>query len=283
MTVCVAARSLRNECIVGACDMMLSRSDDSIPATDDATVKVLTLSSRWGVMYAGSPTHALDIVSRAQTVLQTQPRSPNTEESMAEMRRVMKNAYQEELRRQIEDNILTRYGMTILEFRRVGRRQLGDAEFAITNKALREFSLRSSLIVCGVDRQNFPHMFTVHSPNGAIVVNDAGGSAAIGTGAQMALGSLGSRNINILDVRNLVFRVCEAKFDAETAHGVGKSTLLTVWRRGFSHTIWGHQTEELREISKRLRAQPAPDDALESIERSFGSTGVFQGLRPLGS
>jgi hypothetical protein len=50
--------------------MMLSRADDSTPATEDATVKVLDLAgARWGAMYAGSPTYAINVVARASELL----------------------------------------------------------------------------------------------------------------------------------------------------------------------------------------------------------------------
>jgi hypothetical protein len=279
MTVCVAAISLVDQNVVGACDMMLSRADDSIAATDDVALKVIPLISRWGVMYAGSPTHAIDIVSRAGHLLQTNLRPTVLAESMAEVRRVMQTAYIEELSHQISIQILGRYGIDLTQFRENGLKQFGDVEFSIINKSIREFSLKTSFLVCGTDKDDFPHLFTVASPSGALVVNDPAGRAAIGSGAQMALGALGNRKITGLRVRELLYRVCEAKFAAETAHGVGRSTLLTCWRKGFDFTAWGMQTEELKAIWERTGKEPVPEDAIQKIDAAFGTTGPFVGLR----
>ena len=111
MTVCVAARSLKDMCVAGACDMMLSTTSNAVPATEDATVKILKLGARWGVMYSGSPTFALDAVSRAEALLRMGPRNAVIAETMAEMRRVMKAAFIAEMKQQVYETILARYGI----------------------------------------------------------------------------------------------------------------------------------------------------------------------------
>jgi hypothetical protein len=264
--------------IAGACDMMVSVANDSVPAVEDATVKILGLGKRWGAMYSGSPTFAIDTVSRAAALLSMMDPNRPIPESMPEMRRVMKAAYLAEMKQQIDETILARYGLKYAEFRKSGRKQYGDVEFGIMNKIVREYTPSTSFLVCGIDNQGFPHIFTIHSPNGMTVVHDAVGYAAIGTGAQMALGSLGSRKFSGLGIRNVLYRVCEAKFAAETARGVGRSTLLACWRNGFDHIAWGVQTEDLKKIWERLRKQPAPSDAIDQINAAFANTGPFVGL-----
>ncbi len=199
---------------------------------------------------------------------------------MAETRKAMQDAWNAELRAQIESTILGRYDMSLEEFRKKGRRQFGDSEFAIVNKLIREFSLRTSFLVCGTDKQDFPHVFTVSSVNGSTIVNDPAGRGAIGTGGQMALGALGARkHLASLPVRELIYRVCEAKFSAETARGVGKGTILTVWRKGFEAHAWGTQIDQFRSIRERLSKESAPDDAIDAVNAAFAHTGVFMGLR----
>lgn len=279
MTVCVAAISLTDRCVVGASDMTLSTADDAIAAADDLASKVIPLSSRWGVMYAGSPTHAADIVGRARASLDGSPRAEILAESISEMRRVLQAAYIQELNAQISIHILGRYGMAPKEFLKHGLEQFGDTEFALINKSIREFSLKTSLLVCGTEKEHgLPYIFTVHSPSGAITLNNPEGRAAIGNGAQMALGALGNRKMTHLGVRELLYRVCEAKFAAETAQGVGKGTLLTCWRNGFEHTARGVQTEELRAVYERARKEPVPYDAIEMINKAFAHTEPFADL-----
>jgi 20S proteasome alpha/beta subunit len=138
------------------------------------------------------------------------------------------------------------------------------------HKQIREFNLSTSFLVCGVDEHAHPHVFSVNNPNGNQIVHDARGHAAIGTGAQMALGALGSRPIATLPIRDLIYRVCEAKFAAETAPGVGKSTLALVQRKGSKYRIaFPNQIQRLQDVWTKGRTEPAPKKAHKIIDEIF--------------
>jgi len=255
---------------------MLSRGDDAIPASDDVALKIMTVTNRWSALYAGSPTSATLIVEEARRLMPSA--SDRQPDSLERIRAVTTAAYKAVLRRQATDQFLGIYDLTLEQFRRAGRRQFGESEFAQINKQIRDYTLRTQLLVCGVDNDQWPHIFTINHP-GIATLNDLIGHAAIGSGAQMALGSLGGRILSGLPIRDLIYRVCEAKFSAETAHGVGKSTLLTVLRKGFEHTAWGVQTDEIKQVSESVRKESALDKAIELVDAAFGSTGVFIDLR----
>jgi hypothetical protein len=247
--------------------MMLS-SRDTVPATDNVELKALMLSAKWTALYAGSPTFAKLVLNRASAAMK------GRKGTLEEAREVMLDAYEEEVSKQIERRFLSRYKMTIQEFRKRGRREFGETEFAILNRPIREYDPRTQFLVCGIDEHDQPHIFTI-AALGTMIDNDGLSHAAIGSGAQMALGALGNRQLGGVSKEELIYRVCEAKFSAHTAGGVGTSTICVVHRKGFEHKIWGVQTRELFEIWERTRKDPAPEDAVELIKNAFSSKGVF--------
>jgi hypothetical protein len=184
------------------------------------------------------------------------------------MERVVKGAYQDELRQQINDRFLSRYGIDIDEFRRKGRGQLGDL-FGKLSDQIFPFSLKTSLLVCGVAPNGFPHIFSVNNPGGPLVLHDPLGHWAIGTGATMALSSLSGRSLHMTSLPDLIYRLCEAKFAAETARGVGASTLITIVRQQrevcrLAYIGWPY-TDRLKEIWKIERKKSGPVEAFDAL------------------
>jgi hypothetical protein len=178
------------------------------------------------------------------------------------------------LREQINENFLSKYDLTIEEFRKKGKKQFGN-DFEVMNKPIREFHLGTSLLACGVDTSDFPHIFTVRPPSGSVRVNDSLGHTAIGTGAEMALGALGARSLETPSIEDFAFRVLEAKFVAETAPGVGKSSLFVMLRRGLDHPMYLPADNPLREAYAQRMLQPAPLEARDFIRDSFKTAGLF--------
>lgn len=265
---------------------MLSRGN-ATPATDSAAIKLLPLAGGWGMLYSGLPTYAESIADRAKSELLTVLKEPPREPSRAKIKevdQVVRRAFQEELRFQIENQFLSKWKVTLEQFRKSGKRQFGD-DFEKINKPIREFSLSTSFLVCGVDNSNFPHIFSLRSdvlignawvPSGGNVeIHDPLGHAAIGTGATMALGALGATDLSILSVENLVYRVAAAKFVAETAQGVGKSTIIVLWRKGFEHPCFLPVQNPLRQAYDRAAASPAPEEAAEFIIDTFTRAGLI--------
>ena len=81
--------------------------------------------------------------------------------------------------------------MTLDQFRKSEKRQFGN-DFEVMNRPIREFSLETAFIVCGVDNLNFPRIFTIKPytvtqnaivrTSGSMTVHDSLGHAAIGSG-----------------------------------------------------------------------------------------------------
>jgi hypothetical protein len=222
VTICIAATSLRDRCIVAISDRMLSYSD-IVPATEDATDKVLFVSADWRAMIAGEDINqAQPIIDRVRASL---PKEIG-EVSLDAMKRAFRDAYQAELQQQITDRFLGRYGLTLPSFLQNGFQSFGPQEFAKLHESIRCFDLGVQFIVFGLS-QGLSHIFAIDGPGAARECSEEG-FAIIGSGFNMALSVLSARSIKQLSLEQLVYRLCEAKFTSETAGGVGRKTMLLV-------------------------------------------------------
>lgn len=82
----------------------------------------------------------------------------------------------------------------------------------------------------------------------------------------MAMASLNLRPINHLSDAGLSYRACEAKFSAETAGGVGRSTTgYLINRDGISSPIMPSTLDKFRGVWEKWRMQHPPQEALSLI------------------
>lgn len=102
-----------------------------------------------------------------------------------------------------------------------------------------------------------PHIFEIGNP-GICSDHRSVGYWAIGSGAAMALASITSRPLAI-SVEEVLIQLCEAKFSAETASGVGNDTLaMAIYKDGTMLPLLGDEMGKLREIWKdRMMARPS--------------------------
>lgn len=159
--------------------------------------------------------------------------------------------------------------MTLADFRQSGYQAFGPQVFAELNSEIRDFSLGINLLVCGFDSIGFPHIFEITEP-GEVIDHDLAGYAAMGSGAQMAMGVLSPRPIRRLPWRDMVYRLCEAKFTSETATGVGRSTAVHVtFYHGIREFLRPIHLEQLRHIWETQRAISVPIEAAEIIQKAL--------------
>lgn len=245
---------------------MLSYSD-LVPATEDATDKVLFVSADWQAMIAG------DDINQAQPIINRVRASLPKEigdVSLDAMRKAFRDAYQAELQQQITDKFLGRYGLTLKTFLENGFHSFGTQEFAKLNDSIRSFDLGVAFIVFGLS-EGFSHIFTVDSP-GVIRECAEEGFAVIGSGFNMALSVLSSRSIKQLSLEQLIFRLCEAKFTSETATGVGRKTMLLVLSaNGFVSLLDPACIENLRVEWEQAREQQISPYTVQIIKDGLKS------------
>jgi hypothetical protein len=228
VTVCIAAICKwdeNTEAIVTACDQMLSLGQFS---ADNITTKIDPIHPAWEAMFAGDDITRVDYVLEAVREILCQP--PIKPRSFVEVSRAFSTAHRKVRRHVVESTVLAPYSMTLKQFLRDGMAQFGAENFTALLQVVQGTTLGCTFLVCGFGQDGEPHIFTV-SESGESQIYDRPGCWAIGSGQQSALSSLFFHSYNRLhDYKSAIYHVCEAKFMAETAIGVGKKTFLSMYR-----------------------------------------------------
>jgi hypothetical protein len=123
MTVCIAAISFEDRRIVTASDFMLSTPWMSL---DTRTQKFwpLCASGRWVAYYSGNPTVDAHVIDAAYKRL-----SGGGEKTSEEVVKVVEDAFRDELKRKIEGEVLSPYGLDRDTFLDKGLSHFGDKHF----------------------------------------------------------------------------------------------------------------------------------------------------------
>src|SRR6202030_3047771 len=107
-------------------------------------------------------------------------------------------------------------------WRRKGREEFGEAEFARINHIVEQMEIGVEFLVCGFSPDKQAHLFTVRQewsrsgyPHVTIDHHDIDGFSIIGIGTTAALSSLLRTALPVTDNFRLMYRACEAKLLAE--------------------------------------------------------------------
>jgi 20S proteasome alpha/beta subunit len=221
MTVCVAALADVGKSIVLACDSMLSGGEFS---GDKVAHKLYPLSGQfhWCAMAAGDDiTHIAPVIDGAVLGLLGLTDVTNTAENVE---RTVVAAYQNVRIRHAEDMVLAPIGMTMESFLQKTEWQNNLVD------ELRAVDLGCQVLVAGFDWTGDGHIFTVEHP-GIVRNHDFSGWASIGNGAYSAISMLLFHSVSYdMELARVIYHVCEAKFMAESAPGVGKHTVVKVMK-----------------------------------------------------
>jgi hypothetical protein len=219
MTVCIAAICESGYGLVFAMDMMVSMGWVSM---DAQAFKAFRLSPNWHALFAG------DDISPTEPILRSVRKSLKTcSNDLPEVMNVFAGAYQDHLQLQATNQVLSRYHWTLDSFLREGPQALGPEGFADIRQQYETVKFDCEFLVCGFDYEHKAHIFTVKNP-GVPENRSQVGFWAVGTGEYMALANLMGREVHIPTekIERVIYYICEAKFAAERATGVGKSTIL---------------------------------------------------------
>jgi hypothetical protein len=97
--------------------------------------------------------------------------------------------------------------------------------------------------------------------------------AVIGSGVYMARAALSRKSISP-NLNTVIYRVLGAKFSAETAAGVGKSTTVILLNSiGEDASMTKGVIDKVRDAWEKEISAPDPREALEAIDKS-GAVGV---------
>lgn len=266
MTIGIAAIALPDGYFVAVSDQMLSYGD-IFQATDQGAWKTLQISDDWHVTFSGDAVVFKQIVLKIIRDLRASDSGAGSFDAASVMR-VASEAYSNIFDLEFAAQNLFQIGYrTVADLRRDGLSELGDAIFSDYHEKLAQFDLEVDIVIFGYDNKSKPWIFQVVNPGRVI---DCGllGYAVLGSGYHMAMGSLTYKPL-CRDLENLVYRLLEAKFSAETASGVGKgTTLITVNQDGIVRSMESEEVQRIREVWEKTRKQPIPDEALELISNS---------------
>lgn len=255
---------------------MLSSPSGVVQAADNATLKSRKISKRWALMFAAADANLfLPIVKNCWDSLASRGENHDLD--------VVQNAVAAEYIRLFDAEFsaayLSRYNIpNIRAFRETGLLQFGQDRFDRICDAIDKFDLGLTMLCYGYDTKKAPHIFEIANP-GKITNHDLLGYAVIGSGWYMATASL-HRKALPPDLEMMIYRLLEAKFSAETAPGVGKSTsLLTMNSDGKDGFMGSGSIEKVRMIWERTLKEPEPQDAIELISKTEAVRRISDGER----
>jgi hypothetical protein len=238
MTVCIAAICHLWNVIVTASDMALSTDQFS---ADAMTIKTESIQPSWHVFFSGNDISPVIPIIRDATA-----RFSNRENEIDQIMASFREAYQGQVQRRINDEVLGRYDFDLPSFKEHGLKQLGRDQFNSLCRQIDRIDFDCEFLVCGFDQREYPHVFTLSNP-GKIIEYSKPGFWAIGSGAPSALSTLyfHSFSSDIILLPTAIYHICEAKFMAESALGVGSQT--------FAFVV--HPSGEAKTIDHSLMAQ----------------------------
>jgi len=217
VTLCLASFARENKYIVGICDTMISSDDWS---GDKMAMKARPLPNDWCVMTAGNQSAATPILESVVASL-----LGSSDKGLKATVDCFQEAFRHQLHARIAQ-ILMPYGMTLENYHHIGP-ALG-SNFQRILLEMSTASVDATFLVFGYDGEKMPHIFTIKD-KGEVEYFDLSGFWAIGSGQTAALGSLFSKSHSrFYAYKRVLLNVCEAKFAAEAAPGVGRGSFVVV-------------------------------------------------------
>jgi hypothetical protein len=259
MTLCIAAVALKEMQIVTISDQMLSTETMSIES-ESLKFGVREGPNRWISLFAGDPTIAQSVVRCAHKAL-TGTLTTTDEEASS-----YQNGFKEELKKKIEDTVLSPYGWSLEKFLRDGLKSFGENIFAQILNQINNVELETDFVVAGFDEKGVPEIFSITDP-GIREFHRMLGFHAIGCGATLANASLMSNFNGDAPIEHIIYRLAEAKFRAEKAPGVGKNTVVTIHgKQGEIKVISPEDVEQVRSLWNSKGNPPVPTEAKSIIK-----------------
>lgn len=264
MTVCISA--VCQETLISVSDRMVSMS--GYFSGDNMVRKLDFIGRSWFSMIAGN-----DIAQAIPVHQAIRNSSPSdTPFMLEEMVKAATDAYKARRNRVIEDTILPLYGISSLEEYKTTAKQFltEDSQYEIAT-SIKQCDLECELLISGFDPHENPHIVAIKNP-GTCDYYDKLGFWAIGSGQQQALASLIASEFSRFDtLEEGISKVLTAKFTAESASGVGKSTFGFAYHPTKSF-CWIDDIEP--EVRKEWEGLPKyPYEVLDEIRKTLKPEG----------
>jgi len=266
MTVCIAYVSRALGRIFTVSDMKMSTVASS---RDKAILKARTLSSdqRWTCLFAAEAVWRFESIHKRAVKLIAESEHP-ARTPLDEIETAIATAYKDE-REQMANEVLgpLPMAMDLATFEMRGRARLGDGVFSKLFDRIQGLDPKVELLVFGFDERDTPHIFKT-STLGDIQSCDAFVFGAIGTGQHVAIDLLnGTEDLWTSDDIGLItYRLCEAKFVAESADAVGPETVVASFSpEGMATLLQERGIRTARSLWRRRRKAKIPETVLIAL------------------
>ena len=263
MTVCLVSHCFPENKFVSVVDSMLSTGDMS---ADKLAIKSFAVGYQWTAMFSAND---LSPVSAIRNDLFMHFKGPA---KLAEVIAAFQAAFRKELLSKAENSILASFAMTVDEFKKNGLAQFGPEIFARLFYRIEQISLDATFLVYGFD-ENVPHIFTIQN-KGEVSHYDQPGFWAIGSGQTSALGTLFSLSDGIIfhPISDVLFMLCKAKFNSESALGVGKfTTAMISTKEGRRINLFNDKIEKIKEFWTKNKGPDLPIGGSELAKELLGN------------
>jgi len=270
MTVCVAGMADVGKSLVLSCDSMISTGNFSGDHVAFKLYPLATSVGMWSAMICGNDiSQVWPVVQAADDRLVEIKPDALTCEAVG---RAFADAYQAVRRNYAQNQILSPFDVTIEQFRSEGPRIFGDSYREVASDLTR-VDLGCQFLLAGFDRDGDGHILGVENP-GLVKNYDPVGFWAIGSGAMSALGILFFHSVRSdLPLSRVLYHVCEAKFMAESAFGVGKHKTARVLTHDSKESDNSELAEELianiRRAWEHGGAPRVPHPAINKLEEAL--------------
>lgn len=259
MTVCIAAIYGKDQGIIAVADKMFTSAPGILTVHEvNENNKILQLNKTTIAMIAGNVTNASSIV----TELIAQTKDNDKIESVA-----LKAAeiYKKHLAKAIEDNALSRWGLTVDEFMEK-QKSLDQQLVNNLNQVILQANLEVSIIIAGCDSVG-PRLFIVDNP-GNVSCLDATGIVYAGSGsAHASLSTVDSRYQKSNDFGEVLYTVFKAKKKAEYDPNVGKYTSVCVIEK----KVQEYTDDEIKSLNTEYeKSESDVKLILEKVKKKLG-------------
>ncbi len=160
VTICIAATTDEGA-IVTVSDRMISFGND-VQAPDNAALKALQISQRWGVLYtADDVSPVFPLVRNVRNRLRDIKNDPILKGldtiNLSLVKKVICQEYTAIFHQQVVERFLLKYGFSELQqFREIGLQQFGETKFLSILEEIDKFDLGVGLLVYGFDPVRTP-------------------------------------------------------------------------------------------------------------------------------
>lgn len=243
--------------------------------SDNTVIKARPIHKKWRAMFAGDIATAHSVLERMLIGAAT---APDEDLWATQIKEICRDAYLAERVQHAEDLVLGTFGVKMADFLQRGEAMFGSVACQLLRDRLQQVSLDVECLVAGHDRNGAPHIFAVSNPTfeSPSVIQDhtSIGYWAIGSGAYLALSSLAARNHSWrMHTHTALYNLCEAKFAAESAVGVGKETVAVVihpdWQWTFvDESLLKYIRKEWTRVGRPRPATSARAKVLEWLQQA---------------